>query len=142
MSGKGARFLASGIELLDERPGDGRTAEKGDTVAYNARLFLRKGDEVTRDSDIIARARAHVSTRVVEGAELIDHAVELGKRRTIAGIEKALYGMQAGGYREIMIAPHLAYGERGVEALIPANALLRVRLWLREVKAPSAGIGD
>lgn len=126
--------LTKGIELLDEAVGQGPLAEKGAIVTYNARVFLRKGDEVTPDADIIPRAREHVRTRKVDGRELIDHVTELGKRQPIAGIEKSLYGMRKDGYREVLISPHLAYGEKGVPGLIPANALLRIQLWVRNVR--------
>ena len=36
--------------------------------------------------------------------------------------------MRIGGVRKLRIAPHLAYGEEGVEDLIPANALLVVEV--------------
>jgi len=56
MSGK----LTKGIELLDEVVGEGPVAVIGAVVTYNARFFLRRGDEVTRDAEIIASARAHL----------------------------------------------------------------------------------
>lgn len=40
---------------------------------------------------------------------------------------------RAGGYREVEIAPHLGYGEKGIAGCIPENALLRARLRLVEV---------
>lgn len=123
-----------GIELLDEVPGEGPEAEKSTVVTYNARLFLRRGDEVTRDSEIISRERQHLNIRTIGGVELIDHVTTLGKRRPIAGVEKSLYGMKKNGYREVLIAPHLAYGEKGVPDLIPANAMLRIQLWVQEVR--------
>jgi FKBP-type peptidyl-prolyl cis-trans isomerase len=129
-----ARQITKGIELLDEVPGTGPEANKGSVVTYNARGFLRKGDEVTRDPEIISRAREHLKIRILDGVELIDHVTELGRRRTIPGIEKSLYGMQKGGYREVVVSPHLAYGANGVADLIPANALLRIQLWVRDVQ--------
>ena len=85
--------LTKGIELLDEILGQGPEVVKGMIVIYNARFFLRRGDEVTRDAEILSRARAHLKTRFVDGTELIDHVTDLGKRRTIAGVEKSLHGM-------------------------------------------------
>lgn len=127
--------IARGIQLLRETEGTGREAVTGSVVVYNARFFLGQGDEVTADGDIIARARAHVTTRVDDGVELIDHNTELGKRRVIAGVEKALFGMRAGGFREVLVSPHLAYGEKGVPGRIPADAMLRIMLWVHDVRA-------
>lgn len=129
-----AKEIAKGLRLLEEIAGAGPVAGKGDVVTYNARVFLRKGDEVTQDASIISRARAHLKIRIIEGAELIDHVTELGKRRSIAGIEKALYGMKNGGYREVLVSPQLAYREKGIPGLIPENAMLRIRLWVQDIR--------
>ena len=110
-----AKKITKGVELLDEVLGEGFEADTGAVIIYNARIFLRKGDEVTRDAEMISRARDHLKTRILNGVELIDHAIELGKRRTIAGIEKSLYGMKKSGYREVVVSPHLAYGINGID---------------------------
>jgi len=130
--------IAKGVALLEEVPGEGAPAGKGTLVTYNARVFLRRGDEVTRDAELISRAREHLQIRLVDGIELIDHVIELGKRQCIAGVEKALHGMRTGGHRKVLVSPHLAYGEKGVADLIPANALLRIHLWVQDVRR-SAG---
>lgn len=129
-----AKKIAKGIDLLDEVPGEGPAADKGAVVTYNARMYLRKGDEVTQDAEIISRARNHVKTRMVDGIELIDHVSELGRRRLIAGIEKSLYGMKKNGYREVLVSPHLAYGVKGIAGVIPANALLRIQIWVQDIR--------
>ncbi len=126
--------IAFGIDLIEEAAGHGPVAEKGDRLTYNARLFLHRGDEVTWDAGILTRAREHVKTRIIDGIEVIDHVTILGKRQVMAGIEKALYGMRAGGYREIVVAPHLAYRDAGLPGLIPPRALFRVRLWLQAIE--------
>ena len=124
-----------GIELIDEVVGTGPAAMKGAVVTYNARFYLRHGDEVTRDAEILSSVRDRVATRIVGGIELIDHVTELGRRRPIAGVEKSLHGMRKHGYREVLVAPHLAYGEKGVPGLIPANAILRIQLWVQAILA-------
>ena len=126
--------IGKGIELLTDIPGKGPQAEKGAVVTYNARLFLRKGDEVTRDAHSITLYRSRLPIRTINGVELIDHTTTLGKRRPIAGVEKSLYGMQPGGFREVLVSPHLAYRETGIPGLIPPNAMLRVQLWVHRVE--------
>jgi hypothetical protein len=74
--------------------------------------------------------------RQTDEGPMLDHRIRLGRRQSVAGIERTLLGMAAGGYREVQIAPHLAYGERGLPGLIPPRALLRVRLWLRDIGVP------
>ena len=66
--------------------------------------------------------------------ELAEHTLLLGKRRAIAGLEKSLNGMKKGGYREVLVSPHLAYREEGIPGRIPENALLRIKLWVQDVK--------
>ena len=127
--------ITKGIEIIEEVIGEGPEAERGFVVTYNARFFLRRGDEVTRDAEIISRIKDHVITRIVDGTELIDNVTQLGKRRPIAGVEKSLCGMRKNGYRQVLVSPNLAYGEKGVPGLIPANALLRIQIWVHDVRA-------
>lgn len=129
------RQLDKGIELVEDRPGRGVKAGKGARIVYNARFFLRRGDEVTNDPRSIGLYRDQLRIRRIDGVELIDHTTILGKRQPIACVEKALYGMQAGGFREILASSHLCYGGKGVDGLIPPDAMLRVRLWVQEVGA-------
>ena len=121
-----------GIRLLEEREGTGAPASKGARVVYNLRIFLNKGEEVPLNE----RQVAHVPESMVrndDGRPFIDHAITLGRRQAIAGIEQALLGMKQGGYRKVRISPHLAYGEDGLPGLIPARAVLIAELWLREI---------
>ncbi len=126
--------LDKGIELIDDIPGRGAKAEKGCKIVYNARFFLRRGDEVTNDPPSIALYRDQLNIRNIGNLELIDHTTILGKRQPIACVERSLYGMQAGGFREILAGPHLCYGENGIDGLIPPNAMLRVQLWVQDVR--------
>ena len=123
----------SGFKLLEEREGEGRQAQKGDRIVYNTRIFLNQGDEVPLN-DIQAKQIPKEMIRVADGVTFIDHTIVLGKRQVIAGIEHALLGMKAGGYRKVRISPHLAYRGKGIPDLIPADAVLIVGVWLRRVE--------
>ena len=121
-----------GIRLLEEREGAGAPASKGARVVYNLRIFLNKGKEV----ELNEQQTEHFPQSMVrndDGRSFIDHAITLGRRQAIAGIEQALLGMKQGGYRKVRISPHLAYGEKGLPGLIPARAVLIAELWLREI---------
>lgn len=122
----------SGLKLLGERDGEGRPVQKGDRIVYNTRIFLNQGDEVPLN-DIQAKQVPKEMIRVVAGVTFIDHRIVLGQRQAIAGIEHALVGMKAGGYRKVRISPHLAYRDKGLPDLIPADAVLIVELWMRTI---------
>jgi len=122
----------SGLTLLDEQEGTGRVAQKGDHVVYNMRLYLNKGDEVLLNEKQ-AEDVSKEQIRIQDGVTLIDRTVPLGRCEVIAGVEHALSGMTVGGYRKVLISPHLAYRDRGLPALIPPYAVLVAEIWLREV---------
>jgi FKBP-type peptidyl-prolyl cis-trans isomerase len=122
----------NGLEWLVEREGEGRSAQKGDTVVYNTKVFLNRGDEVPLNSQQ-SQYLPKEMIRVEGGIILVDHKTILGRRQTIAGVERALMGMKTGGYRKVRISPHLAYRDRGIPDLIPPNAVLTVEIWLREI---------
>lgn len=105
--------LTPGLDILEEQTGSGPPAVTGDTVSYDCQIQLNHGDDV-------AMGRG-------------PHETILGKRRVIAGIERALQGMQVGGFRKVRISPHLAYGDEGITESIPPRAVLIVSLWLRAI---------
>lgn len=134
--------LPAGLEILENLEGAGPIAESGHTVIYNIRIFLNHGDEVPMNptsQDIQETTGAEI--RRVENRTFIDHTTILGKRRVIAGVEKALIGMRVGGYRKIRVGPHLAYGSRGAPPKIPSDAVLNISLWLREIVNSNDAIG-
>jgi FKBP-type peptidyl-prolyl cis-trans isomerase len=122
----------SGLTLLDEREGTGTPTKKGDRVVYNTRMFLNQGDEVPLN-EVQAKRLPKEMVRVEEGTTFVDHTIVLGRRQAIAGVEHALMGMKAGGYRKVRISPHLAYRDLGIPELIPSNAVLVVEIWLRAI---------
>jgi FKBP-type peptidyl-prolyl cis-trans isomerase len=121
-----------GLSLLDEREGEGPVAGKGDTVIYNSRTFLNKGDEVQVQAKQIEQLPKNM-IRTVDGVVFVDHKIVLGRRQAIAGVEHALIGMKAGGYRKVRISPHLAYRDKGIPDYIPPDAVLIVEIWLRDI---------
>ena len=122
----------SGLKLLDKREGAGVPAKKGDRVVYNTRIFLNQGDEVPLNEKQAEHLPKEM-IRVEDGIMLIDHTIVLGRRQAIFGVEHALMGMKVGGYRKVRISPHLACRDKGVLDLIPADAVLIVEIWLREI---------
>jgi FKBP-type peptidyl-prolyl cis-trans isomerase (trigger factor) len=130
--------LRRGIQLLDEREGAGDRAKKGDSVIYNLKIFLNKGDEVLLNQRQAEYLPVQM-IRTVDGYRFVDHKTVLGSREAMAGVEYSLMGMKTDGYRKVRVSPHLAYREEGLGDLIPTNAVLVAELWLREL-FPRAGI--
>lgn len=124
----------SGLKLLEEREGEGKSAEKGDRVVYNTRIFLNRGDEVPL-YELQAKRLPAQMVRVDGGTTFIDHTIVLGRRQAMAGVEHALVGMKVGGFRKVRVSPHLAYRDKGIPDLIPPGAVLICEIWLREIKS-------
>jgi hypothetical protein len=113
--------MTKGIETRDLTVGSGDEATKDSIVVANVKEFLRRGDEVSRSP--------------LFGTKMV---IDLGRRESIAGLRYGIPGMRVGGTREIVISPHLAYGEAGIPGRIPANALLRCEVELLEIREHSA----
>jgi FKBP-type peptidyl-prolyl cis-trans isomerase len=58
-----------------------------------------------------------------DGATLISE-FRIDRRSLMNGIFYGIDGMRVGGTRKLEIAPHLAYGERGVPGVVPPGAVL------------------
>lgn len=95
--------MRKGIRIEEVQPGDGAVAEKGCKVTVRYDGFLRRGDAFQEGETV---------------------SFKLGRREVIAGLEYGVEEMRVGGRRRIRVSPHLAYGDRGVEGVVPPNALL------------------
>ena len=124
--------LKRGIKLLEEGEGTGEPTRKGDRVVYNLKMFLNQGDEIPLNERQAEHLPAQM-VRIMNGTRLVDHRTTLGSREAIAGVEYSLIGMKKGGYRKVRVSPHLAFRDKGLPDLVPANAVLVVELWLRDV---------
>jgi FKBP-type peptidyl-prolyl cis-trans isomerase len=69
-----------------------------------------------------------------EGKTLITE-VRIDRRSLVNGLFYGVEGMHVGGMRRLEIAPHLAYGERGVPGIIPAGAVLTAEITIIEARA-------
>jgi len=130
--------IMSGIRLLEENPGTGQVAERGDSVIYNLRAFLNKGDEISindmsdEDRPNIEKNHPYMLNRQ-DGYEYINFTACLGRRHTCAGVEYSLQGMREGGYRKVRVSPHLAYRDEGIPGKVPPNAVIFFEIWLRKI---------
>jgi len=70
--------------------------------------------------------------RLDDNGETLITEVRIDRRSLVSGLFYGVEGMRVGGTRRLEIAPHLAYGERGVPAVIPAGALLIAEITILE----------
>ena len=104
--------MKSGIELISEIEGSGILLKQGDFATYEIEIFLNHGQLISQEE--------------ITG--------KINRNNLIPGLVQTLIGMREGGHREVKISPHLAYGKNGVKNLVPPNALLHCKVWLKNIK--------
>ena len=66
--------------------------------------------------------------RLDDNGETLITEVRIDRRSLVNGLFYGVEGMRIGGTRRLEIAPHLAYGDRGVPGVIPAAAMLTAEI--------------
>lgn len=98
--------LDAGIEFREILTGQGPEAQVGDEVSIDYVGYLSNG---TKFDSSIERG---VPIQFILG------------QAPLAGWNSGLLGMRPGGRRRLSLPPSLAYGEAGIEGLIPPNETL------------------
>ena len=125
------RRLRSGLTLLADVPGNGDPVRRQHNYCIRLRLWLHKGDPVRWQ---IAWGLVGVA-RLEDDGEILETEVRIDRRSLISGLFYGVEGMRVGGTRRLEIAPHLAYGTRGVPGVIPGGAVLVAEITIREAAA-------
>ena len=99
------------LQITDITEGNGEVAKAGDTVqVHYVGVAYSTGEEFDSSYD--------------RGDPL---QFQLGAGRVIAGWDQGVQGMRVGGRRQLVIPPHLAYGDRGAGNVIaPGETLIFV----------------
>ncbi len=99
------------LEITDVWEGNGAVAKAGDTVqVHYVGVAYSTGEEFDASWN--------------RGDPL---EFRLGVGHVIAGWDQGVQGMRVGGRRQLVIPPHLAYGERGAgRAIAPGETLIFV----------------
>ena len=117
--------IKKGVKLIEEKEGHGDPVVRQRNYLLSIRLTLKRGDVVTNpDKCLGGYLSDHHRIGQLEPDGFFVHQVRMDRVFLIPGIFYALDGMRVGGYRKVAIAPHLAYGEKGVPDVVPRNALL------------------
>ncbi|MER0245662.1 FKBP-type peptidyl-prolyl cis-trans isomerase [Streptomyces sp. HSW2009] len=101
----------AGLEIKDIWEGDGAVAQAGDNVrVHYVGVAFSTGEEFDASWN--------------RGTPL---AFQLGAGQVIPGWDQGVQGMKVGGRRQLVIPPHLAYGDRGAGGRIaPGETLIFV----------------
>ncbi|MGA4668653.1 FKBP-type peptidyl-prolyl cis-trans isomerase [Propionibacteriaceae bacterium Y1923] len=96
------------LQITDLIEGDGPVAEAGHTVdVHYVGVAYSTGEEFDASYN--------------RGAPL---SFPLGAGRVIQGWDQGVQGMKVGGRRQLVIPPHLAYGDRGAGGVIKGGETL------------------
>ncbi len=115
-----AASTSSGLVYEEQFVGTGPEARVGDDVTFEYTVWLQDGREVDSTHD--------------RGVPV---TVRLGSA-PLKAWDEGLLGIRAQGRRRLVVPPALAYGEKGVEGMVPPNATLIVEVLATEIR-PAAG---
>ena len=118
--GQQRRRLRSGLTLLTDIPGSGELVRRQRNYLVRLRLWLHRGAPVRWQ---MPSGPVGVGRLEDDGETLITE-MRIDRRSMMNGLFYGIDGMRVGGTRRLEIAPHLAYGDKGVPGMIPENALI------------------
>ena len=108
---------ASGLKYYELAAGDGPTPEPGQLVAVHYTGWLEDGTKFDSSLDW--------------GQPFI---FPLGEQVVIPGWDEAVSTMKVGAQRQLVVPPELAFGEAGIDGLIPPNSILIFEVELVDIQ--------
>lgn len=123
--------LRSGLTLLADIPGTGEPVRRQQRYRIRLRISLHRG-ELVRWPTAWGPVGA---ARLEDDGETLLTEVRIDRRSLVNGLFYGVDGMRVGGMRRLEIAPHLAYGDRGVPGIIPPGAMLNAEITILEAVA-------
>jgi hypothetical protein len=117
--------LRSGVVLLWDVPGMGAPLRRQQRYRVQLRHWLDDGRKPVRW--VAASGPVGIAQLDDDGETLITEIL-VNRGQLMSGLFYGLDGMHVGGTRRLEIAPHMAYGERGVRGVIPPGASLVIEV--------------
>ena len=108
--------MSNELQIIDIQIGEGKEAVRGALITTHYTGWLDNGMKFDSSHD-----RNQPFQCVI------------GTGRVIKGWDQGIMGMKVGGKRKLIVPAHLAYGERQMGSLIPANSNLTFEIELLEV---------
>ena len=120
--------MKKGITLISDTEGTGPEIKRNNYYQLSMKMWLNHGDSIKWEKEYGLLDRSILSE---DKTELIaDYRID--REYLIPGILYGIEGMRIGGIRKFKIKPHLAYGENGVQNMIPPNAMLIIEVKIIE----------
>ena len=120
--------LRSGLIMLVDIPGTGEVVRRQQNYRIRLRLSLNRGEPVRWQA-----AWGPVgAARLDDNGETLFTEIRVDRQSLINGLFYGVEGMRVGGTRRLEIAPHLAYGDRGLPGVIPSGAVLVAEITILE----------
>ena len=114
-----------GLRIKDVQQGDGAAAAIGQIATIH---FVGWIDDQGR------RGREIFNSRTQRGEPV---SFVIGTDGVMQGWNEGVLGMKVGGKRTLLVPPGMAYGNREIEGIVPANASLMFHIELISLEDPS-----
>jgi FKBP-type peptidyl-prolyl cis-trans isomerase len=128
--GYSAKPMASGLYYIQTRPGKGPQIRTGSAVTVNYVARLTDGKII----ETSIREEAIKNGTFDSLFEYTPFTFIMGDSSTVAGWEQGISMMRKGGKAVLIVPSSLAYGEEGLEDLVPPYAPLVYEIEVVEVK--------
>jgi len=115
--------LRSGLLLLLDIPGTGAPVRRQHRYRAALRMWLNRGDAVKWSEETAVGGNS-----IEDEGELLTTTIRIDRVSLVNGLFYGVEGMKVGGIRRLEIAPHLAYGKKGLGDRIPPDAVLTAEI--------------
>ena len=97
--------------------------------------LVKKGDKVTMSSRV-SLLSANINGRIVPGTTIdtSTDTIKVGDKQVIKGWDDGVVGACQGEERRIVVGPNLAWGEKGIQGVVPANATVVIDVKIDSVE--------